>query len=1128
MINNAAPITAHPAALAPNARMTAPLRTAMIGHIAAAWPEFAEIRRAAEARGHKRLASAVSAATNEARVAIAAAVLAAIPDARAPGPHLAADLAADQDTYARAQILAGHARAIACDGAQQLAEAWKLSAGQCAFVVDAFRQTAGPPEAPTCAARVPVPTSGPRPERSPYAQAVPTMLACIGGGVSLERALRLAATLGDGAYSHDDRSFYPDDLRLGPLAARIDLLAGAERLAVRVGEGEQPLALFVVDGLVAAISGQARLRTSWLADARAAAGGLESLPDFIALPRDEAGRPIIPTSRVTALVEAQAAWAVELGQIDGVTAAITRGKLVMPKHSAPSQQTALRNHPSWEHDEEAKRALGPVIAKWLATGVLEYVGWNDRLPVLLQPCGAVPKGTAPFYRLITDARFANSMYSDWGVAYTTAAQLSSTLNRCDFTFSIDISDAYHLSLWAGCGGELRPTRRPVIAAAGGPGPRVTWLDALVNGCTPSSCLGGCDKDLSGIVIDGHVFRFASCQFGQKTAGSPLGSIVRSVARYFARLPDPVHVAAWVDDLIFIMATPEHEECDGLAGGCPTCAEAYQRALRVQEQWHDKARRLNIPLSGKGHTAAQQGVFTGVTIDTVRGAFGMLPDKLESLRSARAALALSAMSTPRLIARVRGKFLHYGCAIPFLAMVAPTLSQDMHEHTTGTGPVAVPSVREEAAGDIDWDRPVPVTDRARRALALAEEIIAVYGETGQPIWPTVPSSFFGRFLAGELGDIRPLVITYDASVHGWGAILRTSPGEAGREIVGGYTEARELLGAAFLDPAQLGDDPAAQVYREALAGLLATRAASKLFALERYTVLIRGDCVGALTALRKGSFRSPALQDIAIRFAELCVGLRLPPPMLLHAPGSVMKAERVDDLSRAVAQQLRSHESSPALRRLVVLEAHRLGGPISVDLFATASNALVPRFFSRTAEPDSEAIDALAQPDWAASRCPGCHLLHRETCYVFPPRAMLARAIAKARSDGLRGVWVVPFAITDPMWPTLMAASLTRVPGQRERCVIVPADARYVRVCQGEPAYAERLAIFAADFSNARARSLAELSPACSAFSAHRPRPALQLALDGADRRRIAGALLRLGLEGRRTSADEEARKRARR
>ena len=79
--------------------------------------------------------------------------------------------------------------------------------------------------------------------------------------------------------------------------------------------------------------------------------------------------------------------------------------------------------------EEMKKALDTVIAKWLASGVLEYVEWNDRVPVLLQPCGAVPKGTAPFYRLITDARRANTIYADWGVTYTTAAQLSSTLNR---------------------------------------------------------------------------------------------------------------------------------------------------------------------------------------------------------------------------------------------------------------------------------------------------------------------------------------------------------------------------------------------------------------------------------------------------------------------------------------------------------------------------------------------------------------------------------------------------------------------------------------------------------------------------------------------------------------------------
>ena len=44
---------------------------------------------------------------------------------------------------------------------------------------------------------------------------------------------------------------------------------------------------------------------------------------------------------------------------------------------------------------------------------LKCAAWDDRMPVLLQPCGAV-QGTAPFYGPITDARFANLLYSDWG------------------------------------------------------------------------------------------------------------------------------------------------------------------------------------------------------------------------------------------------------------------------------------------------------------------------------------------------------------------------------------------------------------------------------------------------------------------------------------------------------------------------------------------------------------------------------------------------------------------------------------------------------------------------------------------------------------------------------------------
>ena len=58
------------------ARPAPPLSTALLSHIAADWPEFAEIRAAASALSHKqRLAQSVSALVNELRVAFAGALL---------------------------------------------------------------------------------------------------------------------------------------------------------------------------------------------------------------------------------------------------------------------------------------------------------------------------------------------------------------------------------------------------------------------------------------------------------------------------------------------------------------------------------------------------------------------------------------------------------------------------------------------------------------------------------------------------------------------------------------------------------------------------------------------------------------------------------------------------------------------------------------------------------------------------------------------------------------------------------------------------------------------------------------------------------------------------------------------
>jgi hypothetical protein len=386
-----------------------PLGNAVLQHVAADWPEFADVRASARALSQKtRLTHSVSIAVNELRVALSAALLNHDCGLRPPTALSREDAAYRESAKARAGRLFAHARAIVTDGERPLREEWHMSAAQIALVrsalggaVGGLRQS-GIEQTTTAPEPARIPVSPPRPEQLSFGQSVHIFLAAVGQDMPLGAALHAFGGLGAGHYSHDDRCFYPANAALGPVRDRCALLGQATVRVIQGCEGEANLTLFLCNHEIAAIVGDRPLRAARVAAEHRATGGLESLPDFIALPRDSEGRPIIPASRVTALVEARDAWATQLGQLDAVSAAITQGRLVMPRVSAPSQQTFLRNHPSWECDEKAKAALGPVIAKWLASGVLEYVSWDDRMPILLQPCGAVPKGTAPFYRLITD------------------------------------------------------------------------------------------------------------------------------------------------------------------------------------------------------------------------------------------------------------------------------------------------------------------------------------------------------------------------------------------------------------------------------------------------------------------------------------------------------------------------------------------------------------------------------------------------------------------------------------------------------------------------------------------------------------------------------------------------------
>jgi hypothetical protein len=105
--------------------------------------------------------------------------------------------------------------------------------------------------------------------------------------------------------------------------------------------------------------------------------------------------------------------------------------------------------------------------------------------------------------------------------------------------------------------------------------------------------------------------------------------------------------------------------------------------------------------------------------------------------------------------------------------------------------------------------------------------------------------------------------------------------------------------------------------------------------------------------------------------------------------------------------------------------------------------------------------------------------------------------------------MVPFAPSDPAWPTLVAASRTSVVGQLDLCVIVPNSLEYAR--EGDDHGGEqRMAVMAVDFSRWGRRSFALPRRAGATVSCGPSGQPLHGMRYAEDRHRIAEALLLLG------------------
>ena len=357
------------------------------------------------------------------------------------------------------------------------------------------------------------------------------------------------------------------------------------------------------------------------------------------------------------------------------------------------------------------------------------------------------------------------------------------------------------------------------------------------------------------------------------------------------------------------------------------------------------------------------------------------------------------------------------AVQYLRPACASLTQAIHQ-AEQVGATPSPELAQENHDpDFNWDQPLTVSTRTRAAVACLQLALHQFGTRGQPLWPILPSSLYGQFLAVPPAPIAPTVLTVFAFPSGWGFSLRTPHDPLGSTMHGHWTDAAGLLTADWMSPGPTNASGAPHSYAQsmALACLLSLHVAAQHTNLHEHPLLIRCASEEALTALCKGATHCPALQDISMLFQTACILLAIPQPSFLVTPEGLLA--RPTPSNAALLASLDT--SAPALRAKALTLARTMGSRFTLDLFATGSNALTTRYYSQWPEPATEAVDALAQENWGQSFCTHCACMQPEFVFLYPPSDLVRAALQKARQDQARGVMVVPYAPAATWWPAIL-------------------------------------------------------------------------------------------------------------
>lgn len=230
-----------------------------------------------------------------------------------------------------------------------------------------------------------------------------------------------------------------------------------------------------------------------------------------------------------------------------------------------------------------------------------------------------------------------------------------------------------------------------------------------------------------------------------------------------------------------------------------------------------------------------------------------------------------------------------------------------------------------------------------------------------------------------GKIQATLTTDAASSYGWGATLKI--GEKEWKYAERWTKRLQGKHSTELEMRAVAN---AMLHFQPL--------------IHNCKLLIQSDCSTVVWDITRKRVGSENLRAIVMQI--LCLAEKLNINLTCSHLAGVLNVV-TDQLSRTETH------SGLVLRAEAFAQVQEELGPCTVDAFATRTNAKLPRFISWLPDPEAIGQDFFS-----------LHLDRKELYYVFPPIALLLRALAKIRDEQVQAVVIAP-GFPDQVWTPLL-------------------------------------------------------------------------------------------------------------